>query len=399
MPFVCMSLGDSSDQKKLEDLSRIVFEMQESFYMFYNPVHDGDKVSAQYDKLISHGIFDIILNHLHNYADTSLKILRGKGLEEAVDPSEQIDSSGSTTQALSQQTVLNFFSILENACKYSVPVSNKLFSEINLLRDLRSFLPSNLAGKRKQYNSDDYPLINEATSLLNAMLSDKEKAEEFKDPESILAKRAAQKAKLDNAKREFQTSLANRVKVVEVAENLLPRVFFVFEATINPVYRTRTLQLIDKMIALFDGELLTNFINPQQFAGFIVQIIRSKNTSSIDASLKITKKVIDCGSQIFVVPFIREGVSRAIKDLSTEAGFKTFMGIAPSTDIGDKNFDLDIHEVKETLHHIRVHNPDDHSARDFYERRLLDLVDRQKQLGGKEAEEPSKRNLALQIIN
>lgn len=50
---------------------------------------------------------------------------------------------------------------------------------------------------------------------------------------------------------------------------MLPRVFHVYEIMINPQFRIKTLQLIDKIIALFDNELLQNFIKPQQFANFI----------------------------------------------------------------------------------------------------------------------------------
>ena len=136
------------------------------------------------------------------------------------------------------------------------------------------------------------------------------------------------------------------------------------------------MQVIDKVIALFDDELLKNFIEPNQFAHFIYQIIRSKHSSSIDVSLKITRKVIDCSPIAYSVPIIREGVSKMIKDISTEELFKAFMGIGKDVDISDKSFDLDIHEVKEALHFTRVYNPDDHSMRDFYERRLLELVER-----------------------
>jgi elongation factor P--beta-lysine ligase len=142
------------------------------------------------------------------------------------------------------------------------------------------------------------------------------------------------------------------------------------------------LQVIDKVIALFDDELLKNFIEPNQFAHFIYQIIRSKHSSSIDVALKITRKVIDCSPIAYSVPIIREGVSKLIKDISTEELFKAFMGIGKDVDISDKSFDLDIHEVKEALHFTRVYNPDDHSMRDFYERRLLELVERQKHPGG-----------------
>lgn len=134
--------------------------------------------------------------------------------------------------------------------------------------------------------------------------------------------------------------------------------------------------MIDKALALFDDELLKGFIEPNQFAHFIYQIIKSKHSSSIDVSLKITRKVLDCSPLAYSVPFIREGVSKLIKDISTEDLFKAYMGISKDIDISDKSFDLDIHEVKEALHFARVHNPDDHSMRDFYERRLLELVER-----------------------
>ena len=136
--------------------------------------------------------------------------------------------------------------------------------------------------------------------------------------------------------------------------------------------------VIEKIISLFDAELLKNFVDPHQFAGFIVQIIRSKTASSIDASLKITKKVIDCGSDIFIVPFIRQGVGCVIKNLSTEDKLRKYFGISKQIKIMDKSFDSNIHEVKEALHFTKMHNPNDSNTRDFYERRLLDLVEKQK---------------------
>ena len=61
------------------------------------------------------------------------------------------------------------------------------------MKELRTFLPSNLSGKRTQYNSDEYPLINEAIGLLNHLLSDKlegnESQEESKE-ENPMMKRA-----------------------------------------------------------------------------------------------------------------------------------------------------------------------------------------------------------------
>ena len=96
----------------------------------------------------------------------------------------------------------------------------------------------------------------------------------------------------------------------------------------------------------------------------------------------MTRKVLDSHAMTYAVPLIREGVSQLIADISTEQLFKAFLGISQSTDVTDRSFDLDIHEVKEALHYARASNPDDHAMRDFYERKLLELVERQKHGAG-----------------
>jgi len=86
-------------------------------------------------------------------------------------------------------------------------------------------------------------------------------------------------------KRAYQTAEENKGRIVTIAEIVLPRVFYVYETMINPQFRIRMLQLIDKIIALFTDELLENFIEPQQFANFIYQILKSKHINSIEVSL------------------------------------------------------------------------------------------------------------------
>ena len=56
IPFLCMSIGPDtaiSDPKKMEDGAKIISEIQESFCLFYSPLHDFTKISAQFDKLLS----------------------------------------------------------------------------------------------------------------------------------------------------------------------------------------------------------------------------------------------------------------------------------------------------------------------------------------------------------
>lgn len=283
---------------------------------------------------------------------------------------------------LTHQTILNFFKILENACRYSSKVANKLFGTSSLLRDLCPFLPHDSSGTSKQYNTEDFPLTTEVINLLSSVFSEKQKAasSSLLDAEQdALSKRLLGKREYETQKREFQHAQSNRSVIIGIAQDLLPRIFLVYDqSTINPQFRIRILQAIDKIIALFDDELLKNFIEPEQFANFIFQILRSKHSSSIDVSLKITKKVMDCSPETYAVPFIREGVSQLIKDISTEESLKAFLAIGKDVDIHNSSFDLDIHELKEALHFTRVSNPDDHATRDFYERKLLELVEYQK---------------------
>ena len=56
--------------------------------------------------------------------------------------------------------------------------------------------------------------------------------EESKDPAYL--KRVAIRKEFENKKKEYQTAPENKEKIVSVAQNLLPRIFFVYESTINP---------------------------------------------------------------------------------------------------------------------------------------------------------------------
>lgn len=70
-------------------------------------------------------------------------------------------------------------------------------------------------------------------------------------------------------------------KVAFVAERLLPKIFNVYENNISSAIRIKTLQIIDKIISLFNEELLNNFIEPYSFAKFIYSNLRSLHPTSI----------------------------------------------------------------------------------------------------------------------
>ena len=109
--------------------------------------------------------------------------------------------------------------------------------------------------------------------MLGTVFSEKQSApgSSLAGGSEALQKRLLGKMEFEKEKRTYQLESSNRSIIVGIAEHLLPRIFMVYDqSTINPQFRIRTLQVIDKIITLFDDELLKDFIEPEQFAAFIV---------------------------------------------------------------------------------------------------------------------------------
>lgn len=62
--------------------------------------------------------------------------------------------------------------------------------------------------------------------------------------------------------------------------------------------------------------------------------------------------------------------------MSTADKFKITFGIKSDIDITEGAFDLEIYQIKEALHQTKTLNPEDYQTKDFYERRLLELVEK-----------------------
>jgi hypothetical protein len=58
-----------NDERKIEDSAKILMEMQESFIQFLSPTTDFDRISKQYDKLVSEGIYDIVISQVSRIAN------------------------------------------------------------------------------------------------------------------------------------------------------------------------------------------------------------------------------------------------------------------------------------------------------------------------------------------
>lgn len=106
----------------------------------------------------------------------------------------------------------SFFKILENSCKYSSKICNKFYGESTLLNDLSQLLPQQ--GRKKQYNPEDFPFINEVISLLNTIFTDKK--EEHKDTEKLEHKIKV-RVEYEERKRVFQNLEDNGSIVVGTA--------------------------------------------------------------------------------------------------------------------------------------------------------------------------------------
>ena len=66
-----------------------------------------------------------------------------------------------------------------------------------------------------------------------------------------------------------------------LAEKLLPKIFLVYDNNIGVNIRLKALQIIEKMISLFNEELLNNFIEPYSFAKFIYANLQQANPTSV----------------------------------------------------------------------------------------------------------------------
>lgn len=88
--------------------------------------------------------------------------------------------------------------------------------------------------------------MNEAISLLNSIIADRQ------EEESKANEREKLRRESELNKRQFQLEPSNRLRLVNLAEYLLPRVLFVFETSISSQFRMRTLEVIYKLISLFD---------------------------------------------------------------------------------------------------------------------------------------------------
>ena len=69
-------------------------------------------------------------------------------------------------------------------------------------------------------------------------------------------------------------------------------------------------------------------------------------------------------------------MANLVEQISCEENFKKAMGIRPDIKILDETFDIEVHCLKEKLHYLKIHQPDDHSQMDYCRYRLQDIYEK-----------------------
>lgn len=169
------------------------------------------------------------------------------------------------------QHILKTFTL---CCRFSSIITKQLVDN-NILRILSGFLPSHEDHQHTHFSSEQYPFVLETISLLDSIFPERE--------ESLKSDAEKIRVPVETEKRSLFSNNDNRVAFV--AEKVLPKILEVYENNITSQIRIKTLQIIDKMIALFTEELLNNFIEPYSFSKFIYSNLRSQHLASIQLCL------------------------------------------------------------------------------------------------------------------
>jgi hypothetical protein len=159
------------------------------------------------------------------------------------------------------------------------------------------------------------------------------------------------RAKLEAERRELFQEPKNQQVIFYAAEKLLPKIFNVHENNFTQGIRIKTLQAIDKLILLFNEELLNNFIEPYSFAKFINTNLRTNTLSSIHLCLQMIDKLMKSNPKNYTMPLVREGISTFIKGFKTLEDLEKLCGITLNAEVEEVDQQASKHE--EFLSHAK----------------------------------------------
>ena len=116
--------------------------------------------------------------------------------------------------------------------------------------------------------------------------------------------------------------------IVFLAERLLPKIFNVHENNVQGAIRGKTLSVIDKLVLLFNHDVLTNFVEPYSFAKFIYSNMRTNHLPAILQCLQMVEKLMKSNPEGYTLALIREGISPTIKQFSTLEQLEKVAGVS-----------------------------------------------------------------------
>jgi len=102
-----------------------------------------------------------------------------------------------------------------------------------------------------------------------------------------------------------------------IAEQILPKLFFIIEKTVGAHFRGLCIKIVDKLISVLSDELVSKYLEPKTFSKSSHSILKSNQIDPSHACLKMLKKVLQASPATFLVPLLREGISHYIKEQVT----------------------------------------------------------------------------------
>ena len=233
-------------------------------------------------------------------------------------------SSESNSKLMTNLTIQNFLKTLSFCCSYSLNMC-KMILGFNILKLVETFLPSQEDQKQMHYSVETFPMIIETLSLIDSLLPSRE--DDLLLPGPMSEAQIAQ-AKHFKEKRTYFTNHEMQDQIFFAAEKILPRIFNVHENNSQGSIRSKTLQTIDKLITLFNQEILNSFIEPYSFAKFIYSNLRTNQLPATLQCLQMVDKLMKSNPQSYTLPLIREGVTLYIKQLSTLEQIEKLSGVS-----------------------------------------------------------------------
>lgn len=283
IPQLCpmLSVHSDGDQARAEKVSTIFYRMAESFTFFYSPSKHFEQLAALWNKFAETGAINCIMDCLKTYAHDleANELMQKASADEGHMDFEMITTQniGSQKKTYTDATLSNFFKLLTIGSKFSLLLIDTIINS-GAIESLEKLLP----------HDDHQPgYINDLASLLNQILPQTEDVEHNRqtafifgpgqnyppstDPNSQyqLIKKATQA--LEVQKKDIYNGLTHEFHIF-CASKILPKLFGMYRRNMSIQFRTRCLNIIDKILGVLPNEVLQDHIEALPLSQFVLQI-------------------------------------------------------------------------------------------------------------------------------